>query len=98
MNPRVGVSLSTKLAEQGAGHNAFVLDEQRLAKMQALIAKLPPEVAVVQGPPAEIAQAAPDANIEASGLSSMSTSAALSDPTADSAKVQEIDIRNLPAE
>jgi hypothetical protein len=43
MNPRAGISLNAKLVAQGAGNNAFVLDEERLAKMLALLATLPPE-------------------------------------------------------
>jgi hypothetical protein len=41
MDPRAGLSLNDKLAQQGAGNNAFLLDEQRLANMQVLVAQLP---------------------------------------------------------
>jgi hypothetical protein len=41
MNPRAGLSLHEKLVAQGAGTNAFLLDEKRLASMRALVAGLP---------------------------------------------------------
>jgi hypothetical protein len=52
MDPRAGLSLNDKLAQQGAGNNAFVLDEERLANMQVLLAQLPkaPESGPGQAP------------------------------------------------
>lgn len=48
LDPRAGLSLSEKLALQGSGNNAFVLDEERLASMRLLVAQLPnlPEASV----------------------------------------------------
>lgn len=43
MDPRAGLSLHEKLLAQGAGANAFLYDEKRLASMQALLAGLPQE-------------------------------------------------------
>lgn len=41
MNPRAGLTLHEKLLAQGAGANAFLYDEKRLADMQSLLAGLP---------------------------------------------------------
>jgi len=38
MNPGAGLSLHEKLVAEGAAHNAFLLDEKRLAAMRALVA------------------------------------------------------------
>lgn len=41
MDPRAGLSLHDKLVAQGAAANAFLLDEDRLKAMRALVAGLP---------------------------------------------------------
>jgi hypothetical protein len=41
MNPYAGLSLHAKLVAQGAAGNAFLMDENRLARMRSLVAGLP---------------------------------------------------------
>jgi hypothetical protein len=41
MDPRAGLSLHEKLVAQGAAGNAFLLDEERLRNLRALVAGLP---------------------------------------------------------
>jgi hypothetical protein len=51
LDPRAGLSLHAKLVAHGAGANAFLLDESRLAAMRALVAQLP---AARRGPPTAV--------------------------------------------
>lgn len=56
LDPRAGLTLNDKLALQGSGNNAFVLDEERLAAMRLLVARLPNlSEARKEGPPASVA-------------------------------------------
>lgn len=62
LDPRAGLTLNDKLALQGSGNNAFVLDEERLAAMRLLAAQLPilPAARTIDAP----ASVAAEANVE----------------------------------
>lgn len=84
MNPRAGLSLHAKLIAQGAAMNAFLLDEQRLAGMQKLVAGLPDEkktkpAVIAKPPPSDVPVKKPDGSTVAS---------------TDHRSVAELDVRN----
>jgi hypothetical protein len=64
LDPRAGLSLNNKLALQGSGNNAFVLDEERLAAMQLLVAQLPNVPEASRDAPSASVAAANDAMVE----------------------------------
>jgi len=74
VDPRAGLSLSGKLLERGLTANAFALDAERLAKLQALAASLLAPAVAQAGPEAaetfRVPDPAQDANDEAAATAS----------------------------
>lgn len=66
IDPRAGLSLNDKLVRQGWAANAFALDQERLSKLQALVATLPVQASAVpageSGPVAVETFRVPDPN------------------------------------
>jgi hypothetical protein len=99
MNPRAGLTLHEKMVQAGSVGNAFALDAGRLAKMKALVAKLPQEPHAAQATLVDTAQAGsavtPAESLQTAPPSSPANSAIA---PVDAWSVKTLDVRNVPAE